>query len=174
MRVIAGEFKSRILKDPTGNRTHPMSEKVRGALFNSLGDITGLDVLDAFAGTGAVGIEALSRGAKRVWSVELDNDAFDVLQENRNRITDEDRMTVHRANVKSWLANQPELDFDLVLADPPYDAIGMKAIDACAGVVKKGGLLVLSLPPAEHIDFKGLRKIDEKRYGNAKLVFYKR
>ncbi|MCA9328933.1 RsmD family RNA methyltransferase, partial [Candidatus Saccharibacteria bacterium] len=76
MRVIAGEFKSRILKDPTGNRTHPMAEKVRGALFNSLGDITGLDVLDAFAGTGAVGIEALSRGAKRVWSVELDNDAF--------------------------------------------------------------------------------------------------
>lgn len=174
MRIIAGEFKSRILKNPTGKRTHPMSEKVRGALFNALGDIKGLEVLDAFAGTGAVGVEALSRGAARVWAIELDSDAFDVLQQNRDRITDESRMSVHRANVKSWLKNQPDLEFDLVLADPPYDAIGMKAIDACAEVVKKGGLLVLSLPPAEHIEFKKLKKLDEKRYGDAKLVFYRR
>jgi 16S rRNA (guanine966-N2)-methyltransferase len=174
MRIIAGEFKSRILKNPTGRRTHPMSEKVRGALFNALGDINGLEVLDAFAGSGAVGVEALSRGAARVWAVELDNDAFDVLQINRDKITDESRMSVHRANVKSWLRNQPDVDFDLIIADPPYDAIGMKAIDACADAVKKGGLLVLSLPPAEHIKFKGLKKIDEKRYGDAKLVFYRR
>lgn len=143
-------------------------------MFNALGDISGLDVLDAFAGSGAVGIEALSRGAQRVWAVELDSDAFDVLQVNRDKITDESRMTVHRANVKSWLKNQPDLEFDLVLADPPYDAIGMKAIDACAESVKKGGILVLSLPPAEHITFKVLKKLDEKRYGDAKLVFYKR
>lgn len=174
MRIIAGEFKSRILKDPTGNRTHPMSEKVRGALFNILGDVSGLTVLDAFAGTGAVGIEALSRGAERVYAVELDNDAFDVLQHNRDLITDESRMSVHRANVRSWLRNQPDMKFDLVLADPPYDAIGMNAIEACAEVVKKDGLYVLSLPPAEHIEFKGFNKIDEKRYGNAKLVFYRK
>jgi 16S rRNA (guanine966-N2)-methyltransferase len=174
MRIIGGEFKSRILKNPTGRRTHPMGEKIRGALFNTLGDISGLDVLDAFAGSGAVGIEALSRGARYVWAVELDSDAFDVLQENRNKITNESRMSVHRANVKSWLRNQPGMEFDLILADPPYDAIGMKAIDACAEAVRKGGLLVLSLPPAEHISFKGLKKLDEKRYGDAKLVFYKK
>ncbi len=174
MRIIAGKYKSRILKNPTGKRTHPMSEKIRGALFNALGDISGMTVLDAFAGTGAVGIEALSRGAARVWAVELDSDAFDVLQQNRDLITDEEYMTVHRANVKSWLRNQPDLLFDLVLADPPYDAIGMKAIDSCAAVVNPGGLLVLSLPPAEHVSFKKLKLIDEKRYGDAKLVFYKR
>ena len=174
MRIIAGEFKSRIIKDPKSRRTHPMSEKVRGALFNALGDITGLTILDAFAGTGAVGIEALSRGALRVYAVDLDNDAFDILQENRNRVTSQDRMSVHRANVKSWLQNQPELKFDIVIADPPYDAIGMKAIDACAHAVNKDGLLVLSLPPAEHVTFKNLKKIDEKRYGDAKLVFFRK
>lgn len=174
MRIIAGEFKSRILKNPTSRRTHPMAEKVRGALFNALGDINGLVILDAFAGTGAVGVEALSRGAERVYAVELDNDAFDILQQNRDSITEESRMSVHRANVKSWLKNQPDLEFDLIIADPPYDAIGMKAIDACADAVKKGGLLVLSLPPAEHVSFKKLKKIDEKRYGDAKLVFYRR
>lgn len=174
MRVIAGEFKSRILKDPSGRRTHPMSEKIRGALFNALGDVSGLTVLDAFAGSGAVGIEALSRGAARVYAVEMDSDAFDVLKANRDLLTNESRLSVHRANVASWLKNQPELQFDVVLADPPYDDVGMKAVDACAASVAPGGLLVLSLPPAEHIDFKALRKIDEKRYGNAKLIFYKK
>ena len=174
MRIIAGEFKSRILKDPTTRRTHPMGEKIRGALFNTLGNINGLVVLDAFAGTGAVGIEALSRGAQRVYAVELDNEAYAVLEHNRNLVTDNLRMSVHKANVRAWLRNQPDLLFDLVLADPPYDAIGMKAIDACAESVAQGGLLVLSLPPAEHISFKNMKLIDEKSYGDAKLVFYRK
>lgn len=173
MRIIAGEFKSRILKDPKSRRTHPMSEKIRGALFNSLGDITELVVLDAFAGTGAVGIEALSRGAEKVHAVDMDNDAFDILKENRDKLTDESRMSVHRANVKSWLKNN-EIYFDLVIADPPYDAVGMNALEACAQYVKRDGLLVLSLPLAEHASFKDCKKIDEKRYGNAKLVFYRK
>lgn len=174
MRIVAGEFKSRILKNPTGRRTHPMSEKARGALFNSLGDIKGLFVLDAFSGTGAIGVEALSRGAERVCSVEIDRDAFEILQQNRDLVTDETRMSVHRANIKSWLKNNKDLKFDLVIADPPYDAMGMNAVEACANAVKKGGLYVLSLPPAEHIDFKGLKKIDEKTYAGAKLVFYRK
>lgn len=171
MRVIAGEFKSRILKNPRGRKTHPMSEKIRGALFNALGDISGMTVLDGFAGSGAVAIEALSRGAKRVYAVEIDADAFEILKENRDLVTDASRMSVHRANVRSWLKNQ-ELTFDLVIADPPYNAIGMNAIEACADAVAPGGMLVLSLPPAEHIDFKRFKKYDEKLYGDAKLVFY--
>lgn len=173
MRIIAGEFKSRIIKDPKGRRTHPMSEKIRGALFNSIGDIQGLTFLDAFAGTGAVGIEALSRGAGHVNAIEMDADSFETLKGNRDLITDEERMEVHRANVKTWLENQQRF-FDVIVADPPYDAIGMNALDVCAKYVDRGGLLVVSLPQAEHITFKGFKKIDEKRYGNAKLVFYKK
>lgn len=173
MRIIAGEFKSRIIKDAKNHRTHPMSEKIRGALFNSLGDISGQNVLDAFAGTGAVGIEALSRGASHVNAVEMNADSFETLKENRDLVTDEERMEVHRANVSTWLKNQQRY-FDLIIADPPYDSIGMNALEACAKYTAPSGLLVVSLPHAEHIEFEGLKKIDEKRYGNAKLVFYRK
>lgn len=173
MRIIAGEFKSRIIKDPKGHRTHPMSEKIRGALFNSVGDIAGLSFLDAFAGTGAVAIEALSRGATVVHAVEMSADEFETLKENRDSITDSSRLQIHRANVRTWLKNV-DIQFDIVLADPPYDAIGMKALETCAEYVAPKGLLIVSLPVAEHISFKGFDRIDEKRYGNAKLVFHKR
>ncbi len=174
MRIIAGEFKSRIINDASSGRTHPMSEKIRGALFNSLGDISGQTVLDAFAGTGAVAVEALSRGAAEpVHAVEVNSDAFDGLQQNRDLITDETRLQVHRANVGSWLKTT-EKTFDIIVADPPYDAIGMKALDICAEHINPGGLMIVSLPIAEHIKFEGLKNIDQKIYGNAKLVFYKR
>lgn len=150
-----------------------MSEKIRGALFNSLANVEGLVILDAFSGTGSVGLEALSRGAARVYACEIDTDAFEVLKANRDLLTNEEHMSVHRANVGSWLKNQEDLLFDLIIADPPYDAIGMNALDTCAEYVAPGGLLVLSVPPAEHINFKNLKKIDEKIYGNAKLVFYR-
>lgn len=173
MRIIAGEFKSRIIKDPKGRRMHPMSEKIRGALFNTIGDISGFDVLDAFAGSGAVAIEALSRGAKKVGAVEMNADTFEDLKYNRNLITDDARISIHRANVKTWLKNAQKY-FDVVIADPPYDAIDTKALEVCADYVTKNGLLILSIPLAEHVEFKDFKKLEEKRYGNAKLVFYKK
>jgi 16S rRNA (guanine966-N2)-methyltransferase len=173
MRIIAGEFKSRIIKNPKGHRTHPMSERIRGALFNSIGDISGKTFLDAFAGTGAVGIEALSRGAVHVNAVEMDADSFEILKQNRDLVTDAERMEVHRANVRTWLKNVDKY-FDIIVADPPYNAIGMNALETCSDYVANKGLLVVSLPQAEHITFKKFKKIDEKRYGNAKIVFYQR
>ena len=173
MRIISGEFKSRILKNPRGHRTHPMSERIRGALFNSLGDLSGRTVLDAFAGSGAVAVEALSRGAEFVNAVEIHAASFEVLKHNRNLVTDETRLQVHRANVKTWLKNQEKL-FDIIIADPPYDAVGMGALETCAEYVGEDGLLILSLPIAENIEFKKLKLIDEKRFGNAKLVYYQR
>jgi len=173
MRIIAGEFKSRVIKNPKGHRTHPMSERIRGSLFNVIGDIGGLSFLDAFAGSGAIAIEALSRGAINVHAVEINADSFEILKENRNLITDSDRIQIHRANVKTWLKNSDNT-FDVIVADPPYDNVSMNAIDVVADYLSVGGLLILSLPPAEHISFKHLIKLDEKRYGNAKLVFYKR
>lgn len=173
MRIIAGKYKSRILKNPRGYRTHPMSERIRGALFNSIGDIEGLTFLDAFAGSGAVAIEALSRGAVGIHAVEINADTFEVLKENRNKITDEEELQIHRANVKTWLKNQGK-KFDVVVADPPYDNVSMNALDVIADYVEKDGLLIVSLPPAEHMKLKNFKKLDEKRYGNAKLVFYKK
>jgi len=174
MRVIAGEFKSRILKDPTSARTHPMSEKIRGALFNSIGDIAGLDVIDAYSGTGAVGIEALSRGARFVYAVERDSDAFEILKHNRDLVTDDERMSVHRANVSSWVKQQNDLSVDIVIADPPYNSVYPPTLEVCARALKKGGLYILSLPLAERFSHKSLLKLDEKKYGTAKLIFYRK
>ncbi len=173
MRIIAGKFKSRIIKNPRGHRTHPMSERIRGALFNVIGDIEGQSFLDAFAGSGAIAIEALSRGAVGVHAVEINADSYEVLQANRDLVTDSNELQVHRANIKTWLKNQDRL-FDIVVADPPYDNVSMNALDVVANYVEVGGLLIVSLPPAEHAKFKGFDKLDEKRYGNAKLVFYRR
>jgi 16S rRNA (guanine966-N2)-methyltransferase len=150
-----------------------MSERIRGALFNSIGDIEGQTFLDAFAGTGAVAIEALSRGAIGVHAVEINADSFEVLKHNRDLVTDEESMQVHRANIKTWLKNQDKR-FDIVVADPPYDNVSMNALDVVANYVEVDGLLIISLPPAEHIAFDTFEKLDEKRYGNAKLVFYRR
>lgn len=173
MRIIAGKFKSRIIKNPRGYRTHPMSERIRGALFNVIGDIEGQTFLDAFAGSGAIAIEALSRGAVGVHAVEINADSYEVLQANRDLVTDSEELQVYRANIKTWLKNQDRL-FDIVVADPPYDNVSMNALDVVANYVEIGGLLIVSLPPAEHAKFKGFDKLDEKRYGNAKLVFYRR
>jgi 16S rRNA (guanine966-N2)-methyltransferase len=173
MRIIAGKFKSRIIKNPRGHRTHPMSERIRGALFNVIGDIEGQTFLDAFAGSGAIAIEALSRGAVGIHAVEINADSYEVLQANRDLVTDREELQVHRANIKTWLKNQDRL-FDIVVADPPYDNVSMNALDVVAQYVEIGGLLIVSLPPAEHAKFKGFDKLDEKRYGNAKLVFYRR
>lgn len=173
MRVIAGKYKSRILKNPRGHRTHPMSERIRGALFNSLGDIEGKTFLDAFSGSGAVAIEALSRGAVGVHAVEINADSFETLKANRDKVTDEQDMQVHRANIKTWLKNQDK-KFDIVVADPPYDAVSMRALEVVSDYVEVSGLLIVSLPPAEHMKLDNFQKIDEKRYGNAKLVFYRK
>jgi 16S rRNA (guanine966-N2)-methyltransferase len=150
-----------------------MSERIRGALFNSIGDIEGLTFLDAFAGSGSVAVEALSRGAVGVHAVEINADTFEVLKENRNKVTDEEELQIHRANIKTWLKNQDK-KFDVVVADPPYDNVSMNALDVVADYVEINGLLIVSLPPAEHMKLKDFKKLDEKRYGNAKLVFYKK
>jgi 16S rRNA (guanine966-N2)-methyltransferase len=173
MRIIAGRFKSRIISNPKSGRTHPMSEKIRGALFNSIGDISDKSFLDAFAGSGAVAIEALSRGAGPVHAVEVLPDTFDTLKENRDLVTDDEELQVHRANVRSWLKTT-EMMFDIIVADPPYDAIGMNAIDTCAEHVKRDGLFIVSMPQSEKPEFKHCKLLGEKYYGNAKLLFYRK
>src|ERR1039458_7477259 len=97
MRVIAGFLGGRNFDSPGGHRTHPMSDKVRGAIFGVLGDIKGLTVLDAFAGSGALAIEAISRGAKRAVAIEVDKGAHTVITENIKALGIEDRIKAVRA-----------------------------------------------------------------------------
>jgi 16S rRNA (guanine966-N2)-methyltransferase len=118
VRVVAGEFKGRRLHAPRGARTRPTADRVREALFSMLGDVSGARVLDLYAGSGALGIEALSRGAESAVFVERDGSALAALRRNLEAV--DAVAEVRRQDVARFLA-RPEGTFDLVLCDPPYD-----------------------------------------------------
>ena len=124
MRVIAGSFKGRRLKAPTWQGLRPTSDKLRETLFNIVGRrIDGARVLDGYAGTGAVGIEALSRGAADVSFIETDARATALVEANLALCGVERGYTIHRGDVASVLRRLPAgAAFDLILLDPPYDA----------------------------------------------------
>jgi 16S rRNA (guanine966-N2)-methyltransferase len=119
LRVVAGTFKGRRLVAPRGTRTRPTADRVREALFSMLGDVGGSRVLDLYAGSGALGIEALSRGADSAVFVERDPRAVAAIRRNLASIGVE--ATVSRQDVMRFLAGA-DGPFDLVFCDPPYDS----------------------------------------------------
>ena len=121
MRIIAGEFKGRSLEEPRDARVRPTTDKVREAWFSILGKrVVGATVLDLFAGTGALGLEALSRGATRVEFVELLPLSLAALKANVATLGVGDRVRVRRGDAMRFAARLPEGAYDVVLADPPY------------------------------------------------------
>jgi 16S rRNA (guanine966-N2)-methyltransferase len=119
MRVVAGSFKGRRLQAPRGARTRPTSDRVREAVFSLLGDVAGARVLDLYAGSGALGIEALSRGAASATFVERDARAAAALRRNLDAVGAD--AEVRRQDVTRFLAS-PSGTYDLVFLDPPYDS----------------------------------------------------
>jgi 16S rRNA (guanine966-N2)-methyltransferase len=148
VRVIAGAFKGRRLKAPTWAGLRPSSDKLRETLFNILAPrIEGARVLDGFAGTGALGIEALSRGATHVTFVDRDRRAAALIKANLALCRVEEGYTIEYGDVAAVLRRAPrDGQFDLVLLDPPYDADPgsiSQALEAAAGLMSSDGLLVL-------------------------------
>ena len=176
MRIIAGTLKGRNFHEPHGHKTHPMSEKVRGALFNALGDIEGLTFLDAFAGSGALSFEAISRGAKSVVAVEIDKSAHSQVLQNIRTLQIENGVKAIRANVGGWSIHNMEKKFDIVLLDPPYDQIKTELLQKLMNRhVNKGGLAVLSYPGHAKIpEFDQMAVAADKSYGDIQLVFYRK
>lgn len=156
MRVIAGEFKGRTLKAPSWDGLRPTSDRLRETLFNLLatrvGDAT---VLDVCAGTGAIGIEALSRGARMAVFVEHDARAVALIRENVARCGVGERYAIQHASAETALAGSlPGGPFDIVVLDPPYEYPDVGAlVERAAALVAPGGVLVLEhawrrAPPA--------------------------
>lgn len=174
MRIVAGRLRGRQFQSPSGHRTHPMSEKIRGAVFNILGDIVGLTVLDAFAGSGALGFEAISRGAAHVTSIDNDKSAHQAVVDSATALG-LDNIKITQANVATWSSNNPDETFDIVFCDPPYDAVSVTMVQKLARHVGLQGVMVLSWPSfLETPEMLGMRVLSNKRYGNAQLVFYTR
>jgi 16S rRNA (guanine966-N2)-methyltransferase len=175
MRIVAGKLRGRIFDSPRTARTHPMSEKLRGAIFYILGDVEGLTVLDAFAGSGALAFESLSRGASHATMIEIDKQAFQTCQQNIEALGLQNRTRLIQGNIKTWASNQQDTFFDMVMCDPPYDAVLEGLIFRIAKLVTSGGTLVLSWPVSEPIPkIEDMNVLQHKRYGNATLVFYRR
>jgi 16S rRNA (guanine966-N2)-methyltransferase len=175
MRVIAGILGGRAFDAPKGHTTHPMSEKARGGLFNALGDIQGLTVLDMFAGSGALSYEAISRGAKSAIAVDSDKTATNTIIKNLEGLAIADRVTVVKANCSGWSNNNQNKRFDLVLCDPPYDAVQTTLIQKLVRHVLPSGMLVLSWPKSlEIVALSGMELIKAQSYGDAQLAFYRK
>lgn len=175
MRIIAGKLGGRTFQSPRTFNTHPMSDKIRGAIFNMLGDIEGLTLLDAFAGSGAISFEAISRGAKHAYLVEVDKTAYLTIKRNIESLGLEEQATALMRNIKGWSNNNSEKQFDIVVCDPPYDAVLETLIFKLARHVSQTGVLVLSWPVSESIpEVPGFTVLRHKTYGNATLIIYKR
>lgn len=174
MRIISGNLGGRSFQSPKGHRTHPMSERARGALFNMLGDIQGLTVLDAFAGSGALSLEAISRGASHATAIDIDKNAAAVIDSNAQSLGIDNQIKVIRANASGWSDNNPEETFDIVLLDPPHDKLQLPTIQKLARHTRPGGLLVLSWPGKKTAPaIKGLDHIATKDYGDMQLITYR-
>ncbi|MCJ8157651.1 16S rRNA (guanine(966)-N(2))-methyltransferase RsmD [Sphingomonas sp. LaA6.9] len=173
MRIIAGEWRGRALKAPAGRTTRPTSDRAREALFSMLtsrlGSFEGLRVADLFAGTGALGLEALSRGAAHCTFVENDRGAIAALKANVDALG-----AGARAEVRAQSALTPVGGpFDLVMLDPPYGTgLGQQALAALAGRqgFNTGCLVSIETARDEAVDIPGLAPDTERTYGKARLV----
>lgn len=175
MRVISGWLGGQNFEAPRGHRTHPMSDKVRGAIFGVLGDIKGMSVLDAFAGSGALAIEAISRGAASALAIEVDKGAHAVIIANIAKLGITDRIKAVRAFAGAWSTRHQAQLFDLIFVDPPYDAIPYRDLKNLPRHLGANGTLVLSWPGKEEpLKFEGLQAVQRKNYGDAQLVFYQK
>ncbi len=174
MRVIGGKLGGRLFEAPRGHRTHPMSEKMRGAIFGALGDIEGLTVFDPFTGSGALAIEAISRGASIVQAIEVDPNAHAVAMKNVEHLGVQGEVKVTKAYAGAWSTRHQDRRFDIVLLDPPYDKIPYRDLKRMPRHVAEEGVLVLSWPGNfDPLHFDDLEIVQQKNYGDSQLIFYK-
>ena len=167
MRIIAGEFRGRTLCPPGDRRTRPTADRVREAWFSILGDrLSGATVVDLFAGSGALGLEALSRGASHVEFVEVGKSAVTALRANVAALDAEERVKVHRGDALRFVDRLDEGSFDIAFADPPYgndhgrNLIRIFKLRPFAGVLG-----------VEHSSSDDIGGDETRRYGDASISF---
>ena len=178
LRVIAGTARGRKLKLVPGDTTRPIMDRVKEALFSILGRfVIDADVLDLFAGTGSVGIEALSRGARHCIFQDLERRAIDTINANVEMCGFSDRATVRRADAFATLKGTPTPQDLIYIAPPQYKTMwlnALKAVDDAPTWVKPDGVIILQIDPTERQDvaLKHFTPYDERVYGSTLLWFF--
>ncbi len=147
MRIVGGSLRGRALDAPPGNATRPTTDRVREAIFNILSarlSLAGTDTLDLFAGSGALGLEAISRGAAACTFVESHNPTLRTTRENARRLGVEEACTFVRGDVLAFAAHHSGPPFDLILADPPYDLPALATLpERILPLLRADGLFIL-------------------------------
>lgn len=166
IRITSGNYKGQKIATP-GGKTHPMGERERIALFNMISDyVKGSRVLDAYAGSGVLGIEALSREASEVEFIEKSPSVVRTIRENLRKFGLKARIVTGEA------ANFTTNDgFDLILADPPYDDFDLPGVEYLSGFLKNEGILVLSHPDEAPEIFE-MKLLKTRKYAAAHVSVY--
>ena len=179
MRVITGKARGVQLKTPEGLTTRPTADRVKEALFSIINfDIPGARVLDLFGGTGQLGIEALSRGAKSAVFVDTGEPACRLIRENLRRAKLEDSAKVIRADYMDYLKRCRE-NFDIILLDPPYAEVFLENALKCIteiDILQSGGIIVTERPLGKELpwDFDGYVRSKDYKYGKTLLTIYRK
>ena len=179
MRVITGTARGVQLKTPEGMQTRPTSDRVKEALFSIIHfDIPGAKVLDLFGGTGQLGIEALSRGAKSAVFVDAREDACKIIRENLKRTRLEGQGKVIRGDYLEYLRRCRE-KFDIILLDPPYAEVFLENALNCIAeidILETGGIIIAERPLEKELscEFEGFTRSKDYKYGNTLLTLYRK
>ena len=171
MRIVAGEHRGTRIFAPKGENTRPTSDRVREAAFNLIGPVDGATVLDLFAGSGAMGLEALSRGAAFATFVENDRDAVRIIERNLDKLRVTDARIVQQDVLRALAGERGT--YDLILCDPPYGYDGEERLAPyLVRSLAPNGLLVYETSVREEPDVKGLTPRTSRTYGSARLTLF--
>jgi 16S rRNA (guanine966-N2)-methyltransferase len=181
LRIIAGKARGRRLRSVPGDATRPITDRVKENLFNILGaDVQGSTWLDLFAGTGSVGIEALSRGADFVRFVDIQRQAIETIRSNLSQTGLQVGSEVLRLDAFQLIAGPADRGFDYIyIAPPQYKALWQRALlalDADPGWLNEDAWIIVQIHPVEDqaISLKKLEEFDRRKYGSTLLLFYRR
>ena len=179
MRVITGKARGVVLKTPEGMQTRPTTDRVKEALFSIIQfDIPGCKVLDLFGGTGQLGIEALSRGAKSAVFVDASDAACKLIRENLKRTKLENDAKVVRSDYLEYLRRCRET-FDVIFLDPPYAEVFLENSLNCIteiDILQTNGIIVTERPLEKELswDIPGYTRSKDYKYGNTLITLYRK
>ena len=178
MKILAGSLRGRQFDQPKSSSGRPLSDKVRAAIFDVVGAPEGFTVLDAYAGSGAAGFEAISRGAVLVEAIEANARVARLITENAHALNLGFSYILHQMTVETWLASPGQQSnqarYHLIVADPPYQQLDATTLNRLGSFLRPGGVLTVShtsklaSPPLETI-----KLVKTKTYGDTALSFYR-
>lgn len=181
LRVISGSAKGRKLKSVPGDMTRPVMDRVKEALFNILAsDVIDSNWWDLFAGTGAIGIEALSRGAKFVRFTDLNRNPIETIKENVSHCKFDSQSEIRRGDAFNLLTSRVDKNFEYIyIAPPQYKQMwlnALKLVDENINWLTEDGSVIVQIDPTEYqeVELQNLVEAEERKYGSTLLIFYDR